>query len=386
MSNYKILIKNAKIINPNDEINANILISKGKIKKIGKDVGGEGIKQVIDASGKLVFPGFIDVHIQGANGYDILDEDENAIKEISKKITEFGVTGFLATTVYKPRQENKHIELSLKGVSEGLEGARFLGFHLEGPFISKEKKGMIQESSICEPSEEVLFEILKKCNGNLKMMTIAPELSGAHRLIEVLIRNNVIPSFGHSAASYEETLEAIKIGVKHVTHLFNAMNSIHHRSPGPIIAILESQEVTAQLIVDGAHVHPSVVKFVSKILGENRILLITDGVRSLGLPDGKYIYDGIEYISRNGTSRYTDGTLIGTSIGISELAKRFITFTGFPLRTIAKVASYNAAKLLNLEKRKGSVEEGKDADIVILDEEFKVYATLVEGEIAFLRA
>lgn len=385
MNNDKILIKDARIINPTEEIHGSILVSNGKIKKIGKDID-EKVKHVIDASGKLVFPGFIDVHIQGANGYDILDEDKNAIKEVSKKITEFGVTGFLATTVYKPRQANKHIELSLEGVSDGLEGARFLGFHLEGPFISKEKKGMIQESSICEPSEEVLFEILKKCNNNLKMMTIAPELKGAHKLIELLINNNVIPSFGHSAANYEETLEAIKLGIKHVTHFFNAMNPIHHRSPGPIVAILESKEVTVQLIVDGVHVHPSVVRLVSKILGEDRILLITDGVRSLGLPDGKYVYDGIEYISKDGTSRYVDGTLIGTSVGISELARRFVTFTGLPLRTIAKVASYNAAKLLNLEKRKGSIEEGKDADIVILDDSFKVYATIVEGKLVFLRS
>ncbi|MBO3762975.1 MAG: N-acetylglucosamine-6-phosphate deacetylase [Candidatus Brockarchaeota archaeon] len=385
MKTSKILIKNARIINPTGETYGSILISNGKIKKIMKEANNEEANQVIDASGKLVFPGFIDVHIQGANGYDILDEDKNAVKEISKKIVEFGVTGFLATTVYKPKQENKHIELSLKGVSEGLEGARFLGFHLEGPFISREKKGMIQESSICEPSEEVLLEVLKKCNGNLRMMTIAPELKGAHKLIEILNKNNVIPSFGHSAANYEETQEAIRLGLKHVTHLFNAMNPIHHRSPGPVIAILESKEVTAQLIVDGMHIHPSVVKFVSKILGEDRILLITDGVRSLGLPDGKYFYDGLTYISKDGTARYTDGTLVGTSVGISELARRFIIFSDFPLRTVAKVASYNAAKLLTLEKRKGSVEEGKDADIAILDNSFKVYATLVEGKIVFLK-
>lgn len=386
MNSNRILIKNARIMNPDEEIFGDILISNGKIKKIEKGINKEEARQIVDASERLVFPGFIDVHIQGANGYDFLDEDEDAVKEISKKIAQFGVTGFLATTVYKPKQENNHIKLTLKGVSEGLEGAKFLGFHLEGPFISKEKKGMIQNSSLCEPSEEVLFEILRKCDGKLKMMTIAPELKGAHQVIETLIKNGVIPSFGHSSANYEETLEAIRMGVKHTTHFFNAMNSIHHRSPGPIIAILESQEVTVQIIADGAHIHPSVIKFVSKVLGEDRILLITDGVRSLGLPDGKYVYDGIEFVSVNGTSRYIDGTLIGTSTGINELAERFITFTGFPLRTIAKVASYNATKLLDLEKIKGSIREGNDADIVILDDKLNVYTTLVEGKIVFSRA
>jgi len=345
----------------------------------------QGIDETIDASNKIVFPGFIDIHIQGAGGYDILDETEEAIRTISKTCAKFGVTGFLATTVYKPGKENKHIEDVLNGIRSPLNGSRFLGFHLEGPFISKEKRGMIQESSICKPSREVLMEILKKCRGYLRMMTIAPELENAHSIIKILIENNVIPSFGHSAANYEETIEAIRLGVKHVTHLFNAMNPIHHRNPGPIVAIFESNDVTVQLISDGFHVSPSVVRLASKILGKDRIMLISDGVRSLGMPDGKYTYDGLEFFSENGVAKYKDGTLIGTSIGISELAKRFLKFTGFPVTSIASVASFNQAKLLGIEGKYGSIEVGKVADLVILDEDFNVYCTMVDGKIVFSR-
>ncbi|MGQ9479608.1 MAG: N-acetylglucosamine-6-phosphate deacetylase [Thermoproteota archaeon] len=380
-----IVIRNARMINPFSEAECDILIENGKVNEIGKGISLQGVHEVIDASGRLVFPGFIDVHIHGAGGYDTLDEDKDAVKALSEVCVRFGVTGFLATTLYKPGGENKHIDVILKGVSEGLEGASMLGLHMEGPFISPMKRGAIQESSICKPSEEVLSKILKNCRGWLRMMTIAPELEGSHAVIRRLLEIGVIPSFGHSAAPHKETLESIRIGVKHVTHLFNTMNPLHHRDPGPLIAIFESKEVTVQLISDGVHVHPSIVSFASRILGDDRIILITDGVRSLGMPDGRYVYDGIEYTTVNGTGYLEDGTLVGNALGLNELAKRFWSFTGFPLTSIAKVTSYNSAKLLGLDDRKGSIEVGKDADIVVMDTEFNVLHTFVMGELVFSR-
>ncbi|MBO3808385.1 MAG: N-acetylglucosamine-6-phosphate deacetylase [Candidatus Brockarchaeota archaeon] len=373
------LIKNARIVNPWGETFGDVLIDRGRIRKIGKQIYGYMEGESIDLEGDFLFPGFIDVHIQGAGGTDILDEDEEAVSTISETCVKFGVTGFLATTVYKPGFENKHLEAALNGVSKGLNGARFLGFHLEGPFISREKRGMIQESSVCEPSVKVLSEIMDKCKGWLKMMTVAPELEGSEQVISLLLENRVIVSFGHSSADYEQTLKAIRIGVKHVTHLFNTMSPIHHRAPGPVIAVFESKDVTVQIISDGVHIHPSMVRFATRILGEDRIVLITDGVRSTGLPDGKYVYNGIEFISSNGTARYVDGTLIGTSAGMSELARRFAKFTGVPLSSVAKVASYNPARLLGVEECKGSIEEGKDADMVVIGEDFRVRMTLIGG-------
>jgi len=211
------------------------------------------------------------------------------------------------------------------------------------------------------------------------MMTVAPELEGSDEVIRLLLENKVIVSFGHSSADYERTLKAIRMGVKHVTHFFNTMPPIHHRAPGPVLAIFESKDVTVQIISDGVHIHPSVVRFATRVLGEDRIILITDGVRSTGLPDGKYTYNGIEFVSSEGTARYLDGTLIGTSAGMNELAKRFARFTGISLSSVAKVASYNPAKLLSIEKYKGSVEEDKDADMVAITEDFRVRMTLIGG-------
>ncbi|MCX8183981.1 MAG: N-acetylglucosamine-6-phosphate deacetylase, partial [Crenarchaeota archaeon] len=311
------LVKNARIVNPWGETHGDVLIDRGRIRKICKSIYGYTEGESIDLEEGFLLPGFIDVHIQGAGGADILDEDEEAVNTISKACARCGVTSFLATTIYKPGFENKHLEAALKGVSKGLNGARFLGFHLEGPFISMERRGMIQESSICKPSVKVLSEIMDKCKGWLKMMTVAPELEGAEDVVRLLLENRVIASFGHSSADYEQTLKAIRMGVKHVTHFFNTMPPIHHRAPGPAIAIFESKDVTVQIISDGIHVHPSMVRFATKVLGEDRIVLITDGVRSTGLPDGKYVYDGVEFISSEGTARYVDGTLIGTSAGMN---------------------------------------------------------------------
>jgi len=373
------LIKNARIVNPWGETLADILIQNSKIKKIGESLTANGVEKV-NVDGDMVFPGFIDIHIHGGGGADVLDEDEEAINTISKACAEHGVTGFLATTFYKIGQENKHLEAVLKRVSKGLDGARFLGFHLEGPFISKHRKGGIRDSSICNPSLSVLSNIMDKCKNWLRMMTIAPELEGSEEVIKILLEKGVVVSFGHSSADYEQTLQAIKMGVKHVTHLFNAMPSIHHRAPGPPLAIFESKDVTVQIISDGAHIHPSMIRFTVNILGDDRIILITDGVRSTGLPDGKYVYDGIDYISVNGTARFIDGRLIGTSAGMNELARRFLDYTRLPLSSVAKTASLNPAKLLGIHEQKGSIEEGKDADLVVIGEDFKVHMTLIEGK------
>lgn len=373
------IVKNARIINPWGETSKDILIEHGRIKEISKSIYGHTQDEKIDMEGNMLFPGFIDVHTHGGGGADILDEDAEAVNTISETCVKCGVTGFLATTLYKPRQKNNHLENTLKRVSKGLGGAKFLGFHLEGPFISKYRKGGIRESAICNPSVKVLSEIMDKCRGWLKMMTVAPELEGSEDVIRILLENGVIVSFGHSSADYEQTLQAIRMGVKHATHIFNAMLPIQHRAPGPPLAIFESKDVTVQMISDGVHIHPAMVRFTTRVLGEDRVILITDGVRSTGLPDGKYVYDGVDYIAIDGTARYVGGRLIGTSAGMNELVKRFASFTGVPLSSVAKVASYNPAKLLGIDKRKGSIEEGKDADMVVMGEDFKVRMAFIGG-------
>jgi N-acetylglucosamine-6-phosphate deacetylase len=168
-----------------------------------------------------------------------------------------------------------------------------------------------------------------------------------------------------------------------VTHLFNAMSGVHHRAPGPLVAIFENEKVTAQLIADGVHLHPSVLKFAFDILGPERVVLITDGMQAMGLPDGQYVYNGVEYESKDGTARYKDGTLIGTALGLSELVKRFISFTDCGLDAAVKTVTENPAKVLGLADRKGSIAVDKDADLVLLDDDLSVHTTIVGGRVVF---
>jgi N-acetylglucosamine-6-phosphate deacetylase len=242
---------------------------------------------------------------------------------------------------------------------------------------------MIQPECLCPPSQEVLDRIVDMTTGKLKMMTIAPELDGSLDIIRSLADSDIVASFGHSQADYEQTLEGIDAGISHVTHLFNAMGTLHHRSPGALVAIFESEQLSAQLIGDGVHIHPPVARLAFDILGPERIILITDGMQAMGLPEGKYVYNGIEYESKGGTARYKDGTLIGTALGLSELVIGFVQITGCTLEAAVKTVTENPAKLLGIDDTKGSITVGKDADLVLLERDCSVHTTIVGGKIVF---
>jgi len=382
----KLLITNCRLFDaPDDVQTTSILIENGTISKIGRIDPSLDTNKILDAQGKIAAPGFIDVHIQGAGGADTLDATPEALKAISQTCARFGTTSFLATTVFKPEKENQHLKIAADYVGRDLGGANLLGIHLEGPFISMQKKGMIQPDCVCQVSIQVLDEILDITKDQLKMMTIAPELPKSTQIIKRLVDSNVIASFGHSSATYEQTIYGFNAGISHVTHLFNAMPALHHRSPGPLAAIFQTKHITAQVISDGVHIHPAVLKLAFEILGANRIIPITDGMQSLGLGDGQFIYNGIEYESKNGAARYKDGTLIGTALGQSQLLERLMSFSGCPFEDAIKTVTEKTAELLGIEDRKGSIAPGKDADLVLLDRKFSVHTTIVGGKVIFTK-
>ncbi|UCC23432.1 MAG: N-acetylglucosamine-6-phosphate deacetylase [Planctomycetota bacterium] len=378
----RLLVMNCRLFDAEYQEKVSILIEDGVIRQIG-DVESEGGCNVLDAEGRIAAPGFIDVHIQGAGGADVLDGTIDGLEAISRTCARFGVTSFLATTVYNASGDNEHLALAADCTGRDLGGANLIGIHLEGPFIAETKKGMIQPDCICHASMDVLYKILDITAGKLTMMTIAPELDGSLEIIHRLVDSHIVASFAHSGADYEQTLAGITAGISHATHLFNAMTRIPHRAPGPLVAIFENEKVTAQLIADGVHLHPSVLKLAFDILGPERIVLITDGMQAMGLPDGQYVYNGVEYESKNGAARYKDGTLIGTALGLSELVKRLISFTDCNLELAVKMVAENPAKVLGLTDRKGSIAVGIDADLFLLDEDLSVQATIVGGKVVF---
>ncbi|MEJ2050085.1 MAG: amidohydrolase family protein, partial [Calditrichota bacterium] len=211
----------------------------------------------------------------------------------------------------------------------------------------------------------------------------APEAAPDFPLIQRLLDAGVVPALGHTIATYQQTQEYFDQGIAHITHLYNAMSGLHHREPGPLLAILESKTVTAQIICDGRHVNPDMVRWTYQQLGGDRCVCITDGMEAMGLPEGRYSYNGVEYESRNGSAFYLNGTLIGTALPLAQMALNFHRFTSCDLETAINAGTLNPARVLGIEDKKGTLEPGKDADIVIFDEDNTIWATLVEGRLAY---
>jgi N-acetylglucosamine-6-phosphate deacetylase len=376
----RLLIHDCRLVTPEEELEGQeILVGEGRILAFGPAGRIRRFSERLEAEGRRAAPGLIDVHVQGAGGADVLDGSLAALEAISRTCARFGVTGFLATTVYRPGADNGHLAAAAAACGTELGGAELLGIHLEGPFIAPGKRGMIQPDSLAPVEGETLRGILELTGGCLRMMTLAPELPGCLELIAELRASGVVASFGHSEADYEQTRAGIEAGIRHATHLFNAMRGIHHRDPGPIPALLEAAGLTAQLIADGVHIHPAVLRMALHALGPDRAVLITDGMQAMGLPEGRYLYRGLPYESRGGTARYTDGTLVGTTLGLSQLVGRCCRLGGLPAARGLRAASLNAARLLGLEDRVGALEPGRVADLVLLDADFSAWRTFKAG-------
>jgi hypothetical protein len=234
---------------------------------------------------------------------------------------------------------------------------------------------MIQPDCLAVATPAVLENIYALLGDTLAMMTVAPELPGSEEIIRTMMARGTVVSFGHSKATYEEALRGFDLGIAHVTHTFNAMPSLHHRDPSPLAAIFERPGVTCQVITDGVHIHPAVLRLTYKAIGPERFVTITDGIQALGLPDGRYVYNSMEYECRNGTPRYKDGTLIGTAVPLNDLLTRLMRFTGCPLSEAIRTVTENPARVLGLDKRKGRVSLGYDADLVILENDLSVNTT-----------
>ena len=384
------LITGCRVLTPFEELSPGaILIVDGRIRWVGPPEGapGEGrapaADRVVEAAGQVAVPGFIDVHVQGAGGSDVLDAGLEALERISSTCARFGVTGFLATTVYRPGEDNRHLEVAAAACGPTLSGADLLGLHLEGPFIAAGKRGMIQPDCLSEVRLDgagglpVLEDILERCAGTLKMMTVAPELPGALELIGRLVGEGAVASFGHSQAGYEETLAGIDVGIRHATHLFNAMNGLHHRKPGPLAALWERPEVTVQLICDGVHVQAPVLRLCAALFGAERLVLITDGIRASGMRDGTTDLGGRPVTVVGGAARLPEGTLAG-SVLTMDAAVRGAVAAGVPLEAALFAASTAPARYLGLEDR-GALVPGARADLVLLSPKLMVRAVALGG-------
>jgi N-acetylglucosamine-6-phosphate deacetylase len=387
-----ILLKGVQVYSEDILIeNGFIKINNGKIVEIGSmgELEKENEFEIIELPGHYkAIPGLIDVHIHGVNGADTMDATKEALDIMVTALPKEGTTSFLATTM---TQEGKQIENALINAGQYIEEqqsigkAEILGLHLEGPFVNSKRAGAQPIQHIIDPDLALFQKWQNLTSGNIKLVTLAPERPGGLEMIRYLKSNGIIASIGHTDATFDEVDEAIDAGANHITHLFNQMRGLHHREPGVVGAAFLRDELKAEIIVDGVHVRPEMVKLAFKQKQSEGLILITDSMRAKCLKNGKYDLGGQEVTVKNGKAVLEDGTLAGSILKLGHAVKNIIAYTGCPLEDAIEMASVNPAKQLNIYDRKGSIAVGKDADIVILDEEMEVYMTLCHGAIAFNR-
>ncbi|QFT88643.1 N-acetylglucosamine-6-phosphate deacetylase [Bacillus sp. THAF10] len=335
----------------------------------------------------IAAPGFIDLHIHGSNGADVMDCNEQALQTISSSLVKEGTTAFLATTITNSKEK---ITSALKSVNQYINktadtqiGSQLLGVHLEGPFINSIRAGAQPLEHIYSPCLDTFQQFQLASGNHIKIVTMAPEMPNGYLLVKKLSESGIIASIGHSDALYEEMILAMEAGAKHVTHLYNGMRGSHHREPGVVGASLAHPELMLELIADGIHVHPAVIKATYLAKGANGLILITDAMRAKWLEDGEYELGGQRVFVKNNTARLQDGTLAGSVIKMNVAVTNMMDFTGCTLQEAIRMASINPARQLKLDHQKGSIALGKDADIVILDTDLNVKMTFIKGELVY---
>ena len=335
--------------------------------------------EVIDAEGKLVAPGLVDIHIHGYLGEDASDGSTDGLKKMAAGIAKNGVTSWCPTTMTIAMEEIKAAFDTARCVKAETEpyGAKILGINCEGPFVNPSKKGAQPEEFILPPDGDFIID-----NADIvKLFTVAPEMEGGEECIKKVYEDGrVLVSMGHTNASFDEANKGINSGVRHTTHLFNAMTSLLHRNPGVVGAALSDEKVSCELIADTFHVNPGLYKMVHKLKGE-KLCLITDCMRAGGMPDGDYTLGGQPVVKKGIQCLLPDGTIAGSVLKLNNAVKNLLDHTELTLPEAFACASLNPATAIKEDKNIGSLEVGKLADIIICDDEINVEATYINGEL-----
>jgi len=385
-----ITLKNARIFTPTEVIERGTVVNcdDGRIAYVGPmKEGPRASGPLYDIHGRIVAPGFVDIHVHGGNGitFGNLDRLAEDLRAYSRWVASRGVTGFLCT-VAAPDEKSL-----LQMVSEyaktldagGMPGAAPLGLHLEGPYLSKAKPGAFNPAWLRDPSLEEAKALLEAGRGWIRQMTLAPELLRAEEVAALLRRAGVVAASGHTNAGYHAASAALQSDFSHVTHTCNAMRGLHHREPGALGAILASDGITAELIADGVHVHPGTMKVLVRCLGTDRVVLITDAMAGAGLGDGQYDLVGHAVTVKDGCATLPDGTIAGSTATLDDCVRNMHQKVGVPLVEAVKMASLNPARAMGLAASVGSIAVGREANLVVMNENVNVHATLVKGRVVY---
>ncbi|MFH5834749.1 N-acetylglucosamine-6-phosphate deacetylase [Proteiniclasticum sp. C24MP] len=374
------MIKNAKILIDSRIIDGELLIENGIITSITEGESTKVADEVYDAEGNYLLPGFIDIHTHGAVMIDVNKADEKGFEKISQFFSSQGTTSWLASILTDTREQTHWSIQKIRNYKEEKrKGAELIGIHLEGPFLAEEYKGAMPLHLLKNPDVELLKEY-QEASGNLvRYMTISPELPDALEVIEEGTNLGIVMSMGHSGADYDRSMQAIEKGIRSSTHTFNAMKLMHQHFPAIMGASLES-DVYCEAICDGRHLHPGVVRLLLKTKGWDKVVAITDSIMAAGLPDGQYTLGVNDIVVTEGDAKLTDGvTRAGSTLTMIQALKNIMAYTGRDLTEVSKLLSENPAKLIGVFERKGSIDLGKDADLIIISPQTDVIDTFVGG-------
>ena len=412
-----LVLRNVRIVLPERTADsANVLIEDGRIARIYHSSSDESVKagSLMDLDGLTLFPGFIDVHIHGAVGVDAMEAGENGLCRVSEFLASEGVTAWLPTLVPAPQEQ---YERAIGSIGEsmnwergrpartasapdlpskdgsGLTAAKMqagrlrsqlFGVHYEGPFVNSEQCGALHREHFRTFKDSTDLDALPTINREsaIHMMTLAPEIDGGIELIKELKKRNWIVSIGHTRATTEVLDQALAAGARHMTHFMNAMTPLHHRAPGPVGWGLLQDEVTCDVIADGVHIDPAILKLIVRNKSPERISLISDAIAAAGLGDGDYKIWGEKISVKNGRTKNARGSIAGSVITMLDAARLMLSL-GLAESDVARMASLNPARLLGIDHDYGSIEAGKRADLVALDEKLNARLTIIGGQIAF---
>ncbi|NMD70058.1 N-acetylglucosamine-6-phosphate deacetylase [Bacillus sp. DNRA2] len=390
LHNHRTLFKNVQIYTETNMIvNGYIKTNNTKIIEIGSmnDLKDEDEFEIVELpSNYTAIPGLIDMHIHGVSGADTMDGTYEALETMVTALPQEGTTSFLATTM---TQAQTLIEKALLNAGQYINAqpaqgcAEILGIHLEGPFVNPKMAGAQPIQHIVDPNLSLFNKWQDLSRQTIKQVTIAPEQSGGLELIRHFKKTGIIASIGHSNATYDDMDEAIAAGANQLTHLYNQMRPLHHREPGVVGAAFLRKELKAEIICDGIHARPEMVKLAYQQKHSDGLILITDAMRAKCLKNGQYDLGGQTVTVTDGKAVLHDGTIAGSVLKLGQALKNIIGFTGCSLAEAIEMASVNPAKQLNLFDRKGSLAVGKDADIVILDDQLEVFMTFCRGKLGF---
>lgn len=384
----KILIQNAHVFGAVRDWNPGwLVVEDKKILLMGAgappEFPGGTFERVIDAGGKVLLPGFLDMHVHGAMGQEAMDATPEALTKMARFYAQHGVTGFLPSTWTATGDATQKVVDIVKKMAGPVDhGAAILGVHLEGPYINPTRTGAQDVTLIRRAETEEALRFLD--SGVIRLFALAPEFPENLWLVDECVRRGVVASVGHSAANYEQVKTAVQHGLRHSTHTFNAMTGLGHRELGTVGAVMAFPEISCELIADNIHVHPGAQKILIDTKTPAGVILVTDAIRGTGLAEGVYPIDDHRSVTiKGGVAYLPDGTIAGSILTMERALKNATAASGRPLRETWVMSSLNAAREMGISASKGSLEVGKDADLVLLDGEYQVKMTVAEGKIIF---